>query len=171
MIGKWLAYLLGGVVLVGSGIYVFVYLYRWEWHRALVSGVLFLAAEIGLATALVLKRLSELNRRLDQGVSDHARREALSQVRSAAPPPQNHFDWLRRSSERMGVFVPVLLGAGMVASALAWVVERVARATAGSVLEHSLATRLARLAWPVEGLASPEPDDDLTPPRALIRQA
>ena len=38
-------------VLVASGGYVLVYLYRWEWNRALMAGVFFLAAEIALVGA------------------------------------------------------------------------------------------------------------------------
>ena len=43
-------------VMVAAGWYVFVYLYRWEWNRALVSGIIFLAAEVALLGALVLER-------------------------------------------------------------------------------------------------------------------
>ena len=35
------------------GAYVFVYLYRWEWNRALFAGVLFVAAEVALGLARV----------------------------------------------------------------------------------------------------------------------
>jgi hypothetical protein len=59
----------------------------------------------------------------------------------------------------MGVFVPVLMGMGVVASALAWVIERLARATARPALERRLAARLAPLSWPDGGLvrAAEEP--------------
>ena len=53
------------VTLGASGWYVFVYLYRWEWNRALISGVIFVAAELALIGTLVLERLSRLERRLD----------------------------------------------------------------------------------------------------------
>ena len=52
--------------MAASGAYVFVYLYRWEWNRALVSGVIFLAAEIALLGALILDRVARLGRRLDE---------------------------------------------------------------------------------------------------------
>ena len=44
---------------VVSGTYVLVYLYRWEWHRAQVAGLFFLAAEIGLVGTAVLDRLRD----------------------------------------------------------------------------------------------------------------
>jgi hypothetical protein len=64
---------------------VFVYLYRWEWNRALVSGLIFLAAEIGMLAALVLDRLAKLDRRVDD--IDRARTEerALRRLREHAP--------------------------------------------------------------------------------------
>ena len=52
-----------------------------------------------------------------------------------------------------------LIGMGVVASGLAWLVERLARATAGPALERGLASRLAPLAWPTGGLV-PETGDD-----------
>jgi hypothetical protein len=55
------------VTMGGAGWYVFVYLYRWEWNRALISGVIFLAAEIGLIGTLALGRLARIERRLDEG--------------------------------------------------------------------------------------------------------
>ncbi len=135
--------LLAVVVLVSSALYFFVYLWRWEWNRAVVAGVLFLAAEVGLATVLVLDRIRRLG--------EQARPETLARIRQSAPPPRDHFAWLRPRDE-LGVFVPVLMGVGAVAAALAWVVERLARATAGPALERGLAGRMTALAWPRGGL-------------------
>ena len=73
MIGKRIAYLLGAVVLVGSGGYVFVYLYRWEWHRAIVAGLFLVVAEVALATTVLLRRLAALDRRLTEVVEASAR--------------------------------------------------------------------------------------------------
>ncbi|HET9442382.1 MAG TPA: hypothetical protein VFO65_03605 [Acidimicrobiales bacterium] len=139
------------VVLVIAATYVFVYLYRWEWHRALVAGVLFLAAEVGLAAGAVLDRLRSLQERLDQ-LEDRAgyrAPEALDRVRETAPEPRTSFDWLTTRDGNLSVFVPVLLGAGVVLSGAAWLLERIARATAGPVLERTLALRLERFALPV----------------------
>ena len=53
---------LAAVVMAVAGWYVFVYLYRWEWNRAIVAGIIFLAAEIGLLGAALVDRLSKLGR-------------------------------------------------------------------------------------------------------------
>jgi hypothetical protein len=113
-------------MLVVSGLYLVVYLYRWEWNRALVAGVFFLASEIAVVGMAVLDRLATVARS-DRG--------------AAAPPPSAaptngsgnggsgiRFPWL--DPGRFSVFVPVLLGAGVLLSLVAWLVERLARATA-----------------------------------------
>jgi hypothetical protein len=152
-----LASLLGVVVLVASGLYFFVYLWRWEWNRALIAGLLFVAAEVGLATGMVLTRL----RRLGAAAGP----EVVARIRETAPPPRDHFEWLKPRGE-MGVFVPVLMGVGAVASVLAWVVERLARATASPVMEQGLAGRLAPLSWPGAGLGGRSEHD--ADPLALL---
>ncbi len=150
-----IAKLLGGVVMASTALYFFVYLWRWEWNRALIAGVLFVATEVAMASATVLNRLHGLSEKLgttpDPGV--------LARIRESAPPPHDHFEWLSPKSGQMGVFVPVLIGMGVVASGLAWLVERLARATAGPVMERGLAARLGPLAWPAGGLV-PEAEDD-----------
>ena len=60
MTGRRIAYLAAAVTIAASGYYFFVYLTRWEWNRALTSGVILLAAEIGLVGALVLDRIGRL---------------------------------------------------------------------------------------------------------------
>jgi hypothetical protein len=52
----------------------------------------------------------------------------------------------------MGVFLPVLLGAGVLVSAVAWLIEHLARATVSPTLERRLAVRLDTLALPPGGL-------------------
>lgn len=76
----------------------------------------------------------------------------LARVRQAAPAPTQTFAWLTRRPNDTSVFVPILLGAGVVFSALAWAVERVARLTARPAAENSLARRLDSLALPRGGL-------------------
>jgi hypothetical protein len=149
------AILIGAVA--ASGIYLFVYLFRWEWHRALVAGVLFVAAEIALASAAILDRLRAIESRLQAGAGvapaataapTAGGSETLERLREAQPEPHTNFDWLTRQSGEMSVFVPLLLGAGVVLSGMAWIVERLARATAGPVLERGLSVRLAPLSMP-----------------------
>ena len=151
-----IARVLGAAMLVATGLYFFVYLWRWEWNRALIAGVLFVATEVAMATATILDRLHSLGNRL--GAADPA---VLARIKETAPPPHDHFEWLSPRSDQLGVFVPVLIGMGVVASGLAWLVERLARATAGPVRERGLAARLGPLAWPADGLVPDEADDPL----------
>lgn len=137
------------VAVAASGIYLFVYLYRWEWHRALVAGVLFVAAELALAAAAILDRLRSIEARLQAvGPGGSATSDPLARLQETAPEPRTNFDWLSRQGSEFSVFVPLLLGAGVVLSAAAWVVERLARATAGPVLERGLVLRLSPLGMP-----------------------
>lgn len=150
MITRKLATLLATVTLAGSGVYLFVYLYRWEWNRALMAGVFLLAAQMVLSTTAILNRLRALEgATVAEGA---ARPQVLARVREAAPAPRNHFAWMQPNAERMGVFVPILMGAGFVLSGLAWLVERLARGTAGPALERGLATRLSLFSLPEAGL-------------------
>jgi hypothetical protein len=144
--------LAAAIAMVASGWYVFVYLYRWEWNRALISGVIFLAAEIGLLGAALLDRLRSLDARLDRLEPDrrHVDDRILRRLREHEPEPARPFAWLGR--QQTGVFVPVLLGAGVVLSGLAWIVDRVARLTAGPTIERGLARRLSALRPPAGGL-------------------
>ena len=151
-----IAAVIGGGVLASTALYFFVYLWRWEWNRALIAGLLFVATEVAMATATVLNRLRSLDGRLT--APDPA---VLARIRASAPPPRDHFEWLSPRSGRLGVFVPVLIGMGVVASGLAWLVERLARATAGPALERGLAVRLGPLAWPEAGLLPSQDDDAL----------
>ena len=150
------------LTLLATGTYLFVYLWRWEWHRAVVAGVLFLAAEVGLATSILFERLRSIERRLDdqEAAAGDALDRARARLADAAPEPRAGFAWLTDEAGRMSVFVPLLLGAGVVLSALAWAVERVARVTAGPVLERALAARLAPLTLPAgtlrHGFGPPE---------------
>jgi hypothetical protein len=135
---------LGLAVMCSSGAYVFVYLYRWEWNRALVAAALFIATEVALGFVAVLDRLRSLSAAVDQRV--------LARVQEAAPPPSQPFGWLNPEDGTVGVFVPVLMGAGVVLSGVAWLVERLAGATAKPTLERSLALRLSQLGLPAGGL-------------------
>ena len=154
------------VTLLASGAYFFLYLKRWEWNRAQVAGAIFVAAEVGLVGWLLSDRLRRVERRLDatfRSVSSSARDRRLQVLRDSRPAPRAGFAWLARP-DRTSVFIPVLLGAGAVLSGLAWVVERLSRATAGRVGEQGLASRLGAIAPPVGGLLTPADD-----PLAVLR--
>jgi hypothetical protein len=148
--------LLGGATLAASGAYTFVYLYRWEWNRALMSAAIFIAAEVAVMGSFLAQRLKSISQRLDAQIA--AAKAPASAVRrdriqAARPPTRVSFAWLSRP-EQMNVFVPVLMGAGVLLSGIAWVVERVARATVTPVAEKGLAAQLGTLALPADGFVS-----------------
>jgi hypothetical protein len=145
-----------GLTLAASGGYVFVYLYRWEWNRALMSSALFIAAEVALVAMVLGRRLAGIERRLDEP-GRVERDRVVTRLRETSPPPKVKFDWLSRP-DQMNVFVPVLLGAGVILSGLAWLVERLARATARPAAERHLAGRLDRLRLPANGFLDPGRD-------------
>ena len=147
--------LLGGLTLAASGTYTFVYLYRWEWNRALMSAAIFVAAEVAVMGSLLSQRLKVISARLDETQEKPARAVRLERIRSSAPPARTNFAWLSRP-EQMNVFVPVLMGAGVLMSGIAWLVERVARATVTPVAERGLAAQLDGLALPAHGFVTAE---------------
>ena len=154
---------LGLIIAVASAAacagYTVIYLYRWEWHRALMAGIFLVVAEVALATMAILRRLAALDARLDALAAappaDRPTNDVLGHLRETAPPPRPVFAWLSPDGSTTNVFLPILLGAGVLASAAAWVVETLARATARPALERRLATRLGALALPAGGLLGP----------------
>lgn len=160
-----LSLVMATVVLAASGIYALVYLFRWEWHRAIIAALFFVIAELSLGIATVLRRLARLEQRLD----DLARRGAssaapdidpaiLARIREAAPPAPTPFAWLDPRQQNLSVFLPFLLGVGALASGLAWVTEQLARHTTTPALERRLARHLAPLALPAGGLLGLQPE-------------
>ncbi|HEX2062880.1 MAG TPA: hypothetical protein VHE80_00500 [Acidimicrobiales bacterium] len=147
-----LALALGLVVLASSGTYVFVYLYRWEWNRAMFAAALFIATEVAMLAVVVMRRLSALA----SGLEELRRRPVdplvLARLQESAPAKRDHFAWMSPRRDDLSVFVPVLMGAGVVLSGLAWIVERLAGSTARSVFETGLAGKLSRLSLPEDGL-------------------
>jgi hypothetical protein len=156
MTARRIAQALGLAVLGFAGVYVFVYLYRWEWNRALFCLGLFIAVEVAMAMSAVIGRLNRLGRQLEARQSNQVDPIVLARISEAAPPPSRPFAWLvPEDGTTINIFVPVLMGAGVVLSGLAWVVERLGSATARPVMERDLAARLTGLALP----------DALVPPR------
>ena len=158
------ASLFGVVVMAATALYFFVYLWRWEWNRALIAGVLFVAAEVAMLTVAVLDRIRRLSAQVDRRFETQAEMQAdwrvLARIQDSAPAAHNHFAWLSPASGRTNVFVPVLMGMGVVMSALAWLVERLARATAAPSMERGLAARMGSLGWPAGGLLVPLAADE-----------
>lgn len=154
---RLLARLLTLFVAAVSGTYLVVYLYRWEWNRALISGLFFLAAEVAYVGSSLRGEIRGLRARIDA-------LEATSDRHRPAPPvtptarPARSFGWLRESASHTNVFVPVLLGAGVILSALAFVVERVAGMVAKSVADHPVARPPFSLQLPPDGLLGTVPE-------------
>ncbi|MEE1765555.1 MULTISPECIES: hypothetical protein [unclassified Streptomyces] len=150
-----LAYLFGGAAAVGAGVYFVVYLYRWQWQRAILSGVVLLIVGVLLLGLVLLGRLARIEERIRE--SDRRQQDALARLRQAhARERGDRFRWLEDPASRTYVFVPVLLITGVVLSGIAWLVQRIASVTARPTAERHLAGRLAVLTAP-----DPAPDADL----------
>jgi hypothetical protein len=154
------------VVLVASGAYLLIYLYRWEWNRAIISGIFFLAAELALVTAMITGRMRAISARLDR-MSDPTELELRARLRAANSRPSQSLEWLRGASSRTSVFLPVLLGSGVLLSGLAFLVERLSSTFANQTVDRRTAHRLSALALPDGGLLSADTTElDDHPPAA-----
>jgi hypothetical protein len=150
---KTIAWLAGIGTLVAGGAYMVVSLNRWEWNRALFFGLIVLIAEVALGTALVLRKLGQVH---PQRESDP---DALAVLRGARPPSPDRFAWLRETTRgQSNVFITFLVGGGVLLSAVAWVVDRLASKTSTAVGEERLATTLGTISYPRGGLVV----DDVT---------
>lgn len=145
--------LLTWVVLALSATYLVIYLYRWEWNRAIISGLFFVAAEVALASGMLLRRLQALEGRMSAAGDPPP--AALERLRATPVDRPDPFAWLDVRRGGLDVFVPVLLGAGVILSAVAYVVERVAEVTALPSLDRRLARRLAVVELPPAGSPTP----------------
>ncbi|MDC0769428.1 hypothetical protein [Streptomyces sp. HD] len=161
-----IAYVFGALAAAGAGTYLVIYLYRWQWQRAMICGVLLLVVEVMLFGLVTLGRLNRIEERLRdtdrrQRELDARQEDVLTRLREpAVAQEERRFRWLEDPADRTYVFVPVLMVAGVVLSGLAWVVQKIASATAGPA-ERRLAGRLAVLAAPDP--AAPGDLDDLPP--------
>jgi hypothetical protein len=143
---KTVAWLVGIGSLVASAGYMLVSLNRWEWNRALFFGIVLLIAEVGLATALVLRKLNQL---MARGLVDP---DVAQTLRDTRPPKPDRFGWLKQSTTgQLNVFITFLVGGGVVLSGLAWLIDRVASVTSTPVREGRLARRLAPISYPDGG--------------------
>jgi hypothetical protein len=170
---KIVAWLAGiATLLTGAG-YMIVSLNRWEWTRALFFGLIVLIAEIGLATGVVLRRLTQMEH------SRAADREILDALRETRPPAPDRFAWLKESVGRSNVFITFIVGGGVILSGVAWLVDRVASNTSTPIGEERLARSLGRISYPTGGLllddvtvlAQDVPGADDVQIRKLLRRA
>ena len=119
-------------MLLSSGAYLMIYLYRWEWNRAIISGIFFLGAEIALASSMILVRLRRLDERLNQAAEPPQQPQPQPEASDGQATEEKPFAWLDPSGGGFGVFVPVLMGAGFILSAVAFVIEKLAGAMSPS---------------------------------------
>ena len=149
---KVIAWLAGIGTLIMGAIYMVVSLNRWEWNRALFFGLIVLIAEVGLATGLVLRRLARLeyNLKVDP--------EVARILRDTGPPTPNRFAWLRESTQELNVFITFLVGGGVILSAVAWLVDRIASKTSSPAGEQRLGQQISAISYPSGGLLL----DDIT---------
>ena len=145
----------GVLTLAAAAVYFFRYLYYWEWHRALITGIIFVAAEVAVATGMVLRKLSRAERERDTGAAAKPDPAVLARIQQTRPE-RDHFAWLDPRNGTMNVFITVLLGGGAIVSGLAWAVEKVAGSTATPSRERNLATRLETIGFPSGGLVPQE---------------
>lgn len=144
---KLVAWLGGLASLVTALGYMVVSLNRWEWNRALFFGLIVLIAEVGLATGLVLRKLGQLQlaaRPMDPDVA--------AIVRETRPVDPDRFAWLRDTPNRLSVFITFLVGGGVVLSAVAWTIDRIAAHSSTPRGESRLAQRLSEVSYPRGGL-------------------
>ena len=85
----WLAAI--GTLAMGV-IYMVVSLNRWEWNRALFFGLIVLIAEVGIATALILRRLTRIETAKTLATQDGLHRrggqpELMADVGGSPPMP------------------------------------------------------------------------------------
>jgi hypothetical protein len=171
---KQLAWLAGIGTFLASASYMVVSLNRWEWNRALFFGLIVLIAEVGLATGLVLRKLSHLDLR------SRPDPEALAVLRETRVPSPDRFAWLKETTRgQMNVFITFLVGGGIILSGVAWLVDRVASKTSTPIGESRLAAQLHMITYPRGGLIvddvtvlaqdMPGADDDQI--RKLLRRA
>lgn len=157
-----LAYGIGVLGLLGSAGYLFTYIARWQWNRALFTGFAFLAILAVMGFAATLQRLSRIEARLDGDGGTTARQDPeVVRTLQDTRPRRDHFRWLRETPEQSNVFITLLLGGGVIVSGVAWLVGRVAESTTTPAAEEGLASRLEPIAYPRRGLVPTErPGED-----------
>jgi hypothetical protein len=158
-----------GASTLGTFGYALVYVARWEWQRATLVAVFCVLCAVAWSTLVADSRLRRLEQRVAGQPADPARPAAIGgpapanspwaagvrdAVAEAPVPSSSRFRWLGTPPDGAAVFIPVLLGAGLLVSALAWLVERIAHAAVGPVVGRRLVTDLLRYA-PAETLLVP----------------
>jgi len=171
---RTIAWLAGIGTMVAGAVYMIVSLNRWEWNRALFFGLIVLIAEVALGIGLVLRKLGHLT------VSRSYDPDTLTTLQSTRGPSPDRFAWLKESVDgRTNVFITFLVGGGVLLSAVAWAVDRLASKTSTPVGEERLAAQLGAISYPRGGLvvddvtvlAQDVPGADDVQIRKLLRRA
>ena len=144
-IARSIGFALAAVILAVSGVYVVIDLARWEWNRAIISALVMLAALIVLVAMMLFRQLHRIEQRLDTlERRRHDAPDVLHALRSTnSSVARRHFRWLERPQDQLGVFIPVLLGAGVLLSLAAYLVERIAGLFAAATLDQQTIRELA----------------------------
>jgi hypothetical protein len=141
-VARAIGFALATVILAVSSIYVVIDLARWEWNRAVISALVMIAALIVLVAMILFRQLNRIEQRMDALERSDAV-NTLGALRSANEAAAGrHFRWLERPPDRLGVFIPVLLGAGVLMSLVAYLIERIAGLFAAVTLDPRTASRL-----------------------------
>ncbi|WP_416968021.1 hypothetical protein [Streptomyces sp. 4F14] len=171
---RLVGYTFGGLSAAYAGYYMVLYLTRWEWQRALMSGVLLLVVEVFLATVVLLTRFARIEERME--ASDARVEEVRRRLEQSRQQHPGQFRWVRSvdmqeldGTQRTFVFVPVLMAAGAALSGVAMVIQKIAGATARPGAERRLAGRLAALTAPELGPRDPRTTIENRPATAPAR--
>jgi hypothetical protein len=117
-----------GTMVAATGGYTVVYLARWEWQRSLMAGELLIVCLIVLVAVAGAHRLRRIERLLAERRPEARAEPGGGDGRGGSKEEVPRFRWLEPEGSSYKVFIPVLLGAGIVVSGLAALVERVAAA-------------------------------------------
>jgi hypothetical protein len=165
---KAVAWLVLVATLAAAAVYTVVSLARWEWNRALFFAIVFVAAEVALASALLLQRLARVEKLVtDLPPADAGVRRALRDTRGE----QQRFAWLKVDPTdlvgRTSVFITLLVGGGVLLSGGAWLIDKLAAGTVDPRREQRLGRELDAIAYrpgllvdEVDTLARPSLDRD-----------
>jgi hypothetical protein len=171
---KVIAWLAAIAALIAAAIYMVVSLNRWEWNRALFFGLIVVIAEVGLATGLVLRKLAQ------RQITSRHDLDVQGVLRDSRPPTADRFAWMKETTRgQLNVFITFLVGGGVILSAGAWVLDRIASKTSTPIGEERLATELKTIGYPRGGLllddvtvlAQEVPGADDEQIRRLLRRA
>jgi hypothetical protein len=143
-IARSIGFVLAAVILAVSSAYVVIDLARWEWNRAVISALVMVSALIVLVSMIQFRQLSRIERRLDALERSRHATDATGTLRSTnTAAARRHFRWLERPPDQLGVFIPVLLGAGVLVSLIAYLIERIAGVVAAATLDQRTTRELA----------------------------